>query len=45
MKTYHLFIQRSLKIMTVVVLVILMLFALLLFSGVLKDKRGEVGIL
>lgn len=41
MKTYNLYIQRSLKIMIVVVLVVLLLIALLLLSGLLKDKRGQ----
>jgi hypothetical protein len=41
MRTYNLYIQRSLKIMIVVMLVVLVLVALLLLSGVLKDKRGE----
>ena len=41
MKTYNLYVQRSLKILIVVMLVVLLLVALLLFSGVLKDKRGE----
>jgi hypothetical protein len=41
MKTYNLYIQRSLKILIVVVLMVLLLVALLLFSGVLKDKHGQ----
>ncbi|MHB8843615.1 MAG: hypothetical protein ACYC7L_02610 [Nitrospirota bacterium] len=41
MRTYDLYIQRTLKILTVVVLVILVLVALMLFSGILKDRRGE----
>jgi hypothetical protein len=41
MRAYHLYIQRSLRIMSVIVLVILIMFALLLFSGILKDRRGE----
>jgi len=40
-KTYTLYIQRSLKILTVAVLVILVLVSLLLFSELLTDKRGQ----
>jgi hypothetical protein len=41
MRTYNLYVQRSLKVVIVAVLIILLLIALLLFSGVLKDRRGE----
>jgi hypothetical protein len=41
MKTYHLYIQRTLKVMIVVILVFLVVISLLLFSGALKDKRGN----
>jgi hypothetical protein len=41
MKTYNLYIQRSLKILIIIVLVVLLAVALLLISGVLKDKRGQ----
>ncbi len=41
MKIYKLYIQPTLKIMSAVVLVTLISFGMLLFSGVLKDRRGE----
>jgi hypothetical protein len=41
MRTYNLYIQRSLKIIIIVMLVVLVLVALLLLSGIFKDKRGE----
>jgi hypothetical protein len=41
MKTYNLYIQRSLKILIIIVIVVLLTVALLLISGVLKDKRGQ----
>jgi hypothetical protein len=41
MKTYYLYIQRMLKVMLVVVTVFLVVFALLLLSGVLKDQKGQ----
>ena len=41
MKAYDLYIQRSLKIIIVVVLIFLVLVAVLLFSGIIKDKRGQ----
>jgi hypothetical protein len=40
MKTYDLYIQRSLRVMTIVILVIFVLVGLLLLSGVLTDRRG-----
>ena len=40
-KTYKLYIQRSLKILTIAVLVILVMVSLLLLSGLVKDKRGQ----
>ena len=41
MKTYNLYIQRTLKIMVIAVLVVLLLIALLLLSGVIKDRHGD----
>jgi len=41
MRTYNLYMQRSLKVLIIVVLVVLVFIALLLLSGVVKDSRGE----
>ena len=41
MKTYHLHIQRMLKVTIVVVLLFLVAFSGILFSGVIKDRKGQ----
>jgi hypothetical protein len=40
-KTYDLYIQRTLKIMLIAVMVLLIVIAVVFMSGVIKDRRGD----